>query len=209
MEWCCLTAPLEVGSTGFEVKVLQEWLCLHGYALPVTAIFGSATASALSDYCFDEGLPLTGRVDGALFERLQAPLKSALRSDGDDALVVARKQLANGARDVEAPGSGPWARLYLQGREGESWAEAFVSYCAPSMQGDLSALIASGRERPRLLGVGDVFVTEDFEGGWNCGLVASIHGDVFQSIEVLSGGAGWRVAALSRRLSGVYGRAVR
>lgn len=187
MEWCRLTAPLELGSTGFEVKVLQEWLNLHGYALPVTEIFGSATASALSDYCFDRGLPLTGRVDAVLFEALQAPLRAALRGAREDALTVARRQLGNGARDVGAPWRGPWARLYLDGREGVPWAAAFVAYCARAVPSAPSPALR----------VGEVFVTADGA----TGLVASIHGDAFESIEVVSGPSGSRVAALNRRLS--------
>lgn len=53
---------VQVGSTGNDVKLLQQLLCYHGYGLAVDGDFGSVTKSAAMEYQKKNGLVVDGIV---------------------------------------------------------------------------------------------------------------------------------------------------
>lgn len=53
---------VQVGSTGNDVKLLQELLCYHGYGLAVDGEFGNVTKSAAMEYQKKNGLVVDGIV---------------------------------------------------------------------------------------------------------------------------------------------------
>lgn len=64
---------LRYGSTGSEVRKLQEALNRHGYKLNVDGVFGSATASAVKDFQKKRGLAVDGVVGSKTWSALSAP----------------------------------------------------------------------------------------------------------------------------------------
>lgn len=53
---------VQVGSTGNDVKLLQQLLCYHGYGLAADGEFGSVTQSAVMEYQKKNSLVVDGVV---------------------------------------------------------------------------------------------------------------------------------------------------
>ena len=124
---------LHLGSKGRDVRLLQEWLSLHGHKVSVDGVFGPATADALM---VGFGASETTQT---VWEALLSPMKLALatplmRDDvpffGDVVVRFARQHLASHPREVGGQNRGPWVRLYMDGNEGDAWAwcAGFVTF---------------------------------------------------------------------------------
>jgi len=118
-----------VGDRGRIVRLVQEWLCLHGIAVLLDGEFGPATAAAVRAFQQRLAMQVTGVVDDATFAALVAPVvrsTAALAPDGGalGSLVVrhAMQHLTERPREVGGQNRGPWVRLYMDGHEGPSWA---------------------------------------------------------------------------------------
>jgi hypothetical protein len=133
-----LDRPYKRRDSGRKVKLIQEWLCLHGFHVRIDGDFGPATETALTRFQREVGLPVTATVDALTFERLTAPMRAALapivpegRSASQMVVAYARQHLRQHPREVGGRNRGPWVRLYMGGNEGEPWAwsAGFVCLC--------------------------------------------------------------------------------
>lgn len=125
------------GDGGLEVRLIQGWLRLGGYAVAVDREFGAATAEALRAFQGDRGLPPTGVADQATYDALTEAMRRAIRlvgagtsSLGTLVVEVARRHLAAAPREVGGENRGPWVRLYMDGNEGPDypWCAGFATY---------------------------------------------------------------------------------
>lgn len=123
-------------ATGEVVRHTQEWLTYHGLGLKIDGEFGIATETAVSAFQQRSGLPVTGRVDGATFDTLLAPLSAVLLPIAgtgvlsQDAPRYAEQHLAQHPREVGGENCGPWVRLYMNGAEGADfpWCAGFACF---------------------------------------------------------------------------------
>jgi peptidoglycan hydrolase-like protein with peptidoglycan-binding domain len=70
--------PLAPGDAGHDVRVLQSWLSLQGFATVVDGRFGPRTARALRAFERREGIRVDGRLSVAEARRLRARVDAAL-----------------------------------------------------------------------------------------------------------------------------------
>lgn len=134
-----LTKELKRGDTQGQVKLIQEWLCLHQEAVGTDGDFGPATERAIKSFQAKNGITQTGVVDNNTFEKLTAPMKAALKEItptvgqplGELVVAYAQQHLRQHPREVGGQNRGPWVRLYMDGNEGEPWAwcAGFACYC--------------------------------------------------------------------------------
>jgi hypothetical protein len=126
------------GDRGKGVKMIQEWLSLHGQNVKIDSDFGPATEAAVKDFQRGNGIEVNREVGPTTFGKLVAPMKAALapidaagRSLGELTVAYARQHLAQHPREVGGQNRGPWVRLYMKGNEGEPWAwcAGFACYC--------------------------------------------------------------------------------
>jgi len=73
------TTNIARGARGMRAKRVQEWLCLHGFALDIDSKFGGATEKRVRDFQTANGLPASGIVDAATHAKLVDPLVQALK----------------------------------------------------------------------------------------------------------------------------------
>ena len=125
------------GSRGKRVRIIQEWLSLHGQQVKIDGRFGPATEEAVRHFRRRKGRKPTGVVDKRTYAELVAPLirakraiKPGKRSLGQLAVAYARQHLRERPREIGGQNRGPWVRLYMKGREGPAqlWCAGFVSY---------------------------------------------------------------------------------
>lgn len=135
------TLPVRVGARGPDVRLVQEWLNLHGLPTAIDGRFGPRTAGQLHAFRLAHGLEPGAGVDAALFEALAEPMINALSfSDLEElsmphtVLRIGRKQLDAGAREIGGPNRGPWVRLYMNGCDGAEypWCAGFASFVVTS-----------------------------------------------------------------------------
>jgi peptidoglycan hydrolase-like protein with peptidoglycan-binding domain len=126
------------GEQGPGVRRIQEWLSLVGFAVAVDGDFGAATEAALKRFQAKAGLPVSGVADASTFDRLIAPMRTAVasispqgRSLGSLVVAYATQHLRQQPREVGGENRGPWVRLYMDGREGPEWAwcAGFATFC--------------------------------------------------------------------------------
>ena len=142
------------GSTGPDVKELQEMLRELDYDIKVTGVFDTDTFNAVKNFQAShldkQQTPL--KVDGAVGEitwwalqnpRVKVtggaidytkmpPLSFGGATIGRKALQVAINEMAAGAREVGGNNKGPFVKKYLKPTgllEGNSWCAAFISWC--------------------------------------------------------------------------------
>jgi hypothetical protein len=165
-----LSSKLRRGAAGPEVKRVQEWLTLSGFAVQPDGKFGPATELAVRRYQRAKRLPDDGVVTPDCYALLVAPLAECLtplEAQGDDlpalTLRYAERHHRLSPREVGGQNRGPWVRLYMNGREGRQWlwCAGFVCFClrqacltlgvelpfAPSFSCDLLAANAKQRGR--------------------------------------------------------------
>jgi len=142
--------PVSRGAKGKQVRLVQEWLCLHGFAVVIDGEFGPATEQCVKEFQRKASLNATGIVDSTTFERLALPLANTLcpiepdrRNLGEMMVVYAEQHLAQRPREVGGENRGPWVRLYTGGREGPAWpwCAAFVSFILSQACKTLSVLL--------------------------------------------------------------------
>ncbi|QSQ27181.1 peptidoglycan-binding protein [Pyxidicoccus parkwayensis] len=126
------------GEQGRDVRRIQEWLSLHGFAVAIDGDFGAATEAALKRFQAKAGLAVTGVGDAVTFDRLVAPLKAAVapvpsqgRTLGSLVVAYATQHLRQRPREMGGENRGPWVRLYMDGNEGRPWAwcAGFSTFC--------------------------------------------------------------------------------
>jgi peptidoglycan hydrolase-like protein with peptidoglycan-binding domain len=207
---------LRRGDNGPFVELIQEWLTLAGHGLKVDGEFGPATEAALRAYERLSGLPVTGTAGKTLLDHLERPMARALmplapqgRGVAALTLAYARQHLAAKAREVGGQNRGPWARLYMQGRQGAQWpwCAGFACFCLqqacetleealplePSFSCD--SLAASARERGLFLAEpapperarvrpGSLFLSRRSPGDWaHVGIVEEVAAEHFRTVE--------------------------
>jgi peptidoglycan hydrolase-like protein with peptidoglycan-binding domain len=65
-----LGKPLQRGNQNGQVKLIQEWLSLHGEHIAIDGDFGPATQAAVREFQGKVGLAMSGVVDAKASERL-------------------------------------------------------------------------------------------------------------------------------------------
>jgi peptidoglycan hydrolase-like protein with peptidoglycan-binding domain len=132
-----LDARKKVGSTGLTVRLIQGWLCCHGFKVVVDGGYGKATAKQVRTFQRANGLRPTGVVDDETWRALIRPMLMAVspiagnRPLGRLTLAYARQHLAQHPVEQGGENAGPWVRLYTQGREGKAcpWCAGFATFC--------------------------------------------------------------------------------
>ena len=127
----------KVGSKGQTVKLIQSWLCYHGFKVVVDGGYGKATAAQVRAFQRAKGLPHNGVVDEATWRALIRPMLMAIapiagnRPLGQLIVAYARQHLAQHPIEEGGQNAGPWVRLYTQGREGDAfpWCAGFSTFC--------------------------------------------------------------------------------
>ncbi len=130
-----------------SVRLIQEWINLHGERILIDGIFGPATAEAVRRFQTKAGLEVSGSMDPTTFEDLVEPMQYVLGRVNTDyftisdlALAYAAKHAEVNAREVGGNNAGPWVRLYMDGHEGADWpwCAGFVSFCLGQAAGQMS-----------------------------------------------------------------------
>ncbi len=116
------------GDKGKKVKLIQEWLCLHGLNIVIDGDFGPATEGAVRQFQIRESLEEDGIVGESTFGGLIQPMKDVLEpipvnneSLGEMVVAYAQQHLAVHPREIGGQNMGPWVRLYMNENEGQSW----------------------------------------------------------------------------------------
>ncbi len=129
--------PVQRGEHSRQVRLIQEWLCLHGIGVRVDGVFGPATQAAVIQFQQQQNIPATGEVDQRTFISLTDPMRQVLkplaphrRSIGQMVMEYAEKHLLQHPREIGGQNRGPWVRLYMNGRDGpvQYWCAGFVSF---------------------------------------------------------------------------------
>jgi len=132
-----LLKPSKRGDKGGQVRLIQEWLCLHGHHISIDNDFGPATETAVKEFQVRKELGASGVVDNDTFARLVAPMRAALepipresQSLGELVVDYGQRHLQQHPREIGGQNKGPWVRLYMDGNEGTQWAwcAGFVCY---------------------------------------------------------------------------------
>lgn len=116
------------GDNGPEVKLLQEWLGLHGHKTGLDGDFGLATEYCVKDFQRVKGLGITGAVDSKTQDALLLPITRVETRIDPDArslnkvlLAYARRHLAEHPVEIGGQNRGPWVRMYMDRNEGDKW----------------------------------------------------------------------------------------
>ena len=168
-----LDKDYKMGSKGQKVKLIQEWLSIHGIHLAIDGDFGPATDYAVRQFQKKKKLKVDGVVDSQTFERLTQPMSNSLKTIaprgktlGDLVVSYGQQHLAQHPIEIGGQNKGPWVRLYMKGHEGPDWpwCAGFVSFVLkqasdtigqqPPIKATFSCdiLAASAREKGFFLG---------------------------------------------------------
>ncbi|MDY6986922.1 MAG: peptidoglycan-binding domain-containing protein [Thermodesulfobacteriota bacterium] len=116
------------GSKGQKVKLIQEWLCLHGINIACESKFGPVTDYAVREFQKRRGLKVNGMVDDKTFAKLTGPMREAVKPLSVDRAPLgrvlvryAKQHLRQHPVELGGQNKGPWVRLYMEGHEGASW----------------------------------------------------------------------------------------
>lgn len=132
---------------GKNVKLIQEWLCLHGIYVSIDSDFGPATDYAVRKFQKGKHLKVDGIVGNSTFKQLVLPMTKALKplpsakcSLNRMIILYAKQHLKQHPREVGGQNKGPWVRLYMKGNEGKNWpwCAGFVSYFIKQACGSLN-----------------------------------------------------------------------
>jgi hypothetical protein len=137
------------------VRLVQEWLTLHGVKTKVDGDYGGATTEAVRTFQQRHGFPVTGVVDEATFDRLVAPMLAALQTIaappgatlGQMTVAYARQHLAQHPREAGGENMGPWVRLYMDGNQGREWlwCAGFATFCQRQAASTLGVAVPVAR----------------------------------------------------------------
>jgi len=125
------------GMKGKKVRLIQEWLCLHGYQIVIDGDFGDATDASVRKFQQEKKLEIDGVVGNRTFKKLVLPMTEALKEIspgkkgvGQMVVAYAKQHLKQHPREVGGQNKGPWVRFYMQGNEGSDWpwCAGFVSF---------------------------------------------------------------------------------
>jgi len=115
-------------SKGRKVRLIQEWLCLHGIYVNIDGDFGPATDYAVRRFQTIKKLRANGIVGYSVFKQFVAPMAqslmplSSMRTSLNRLIVKCAKQhLKQHPREAGGQNKGPWVRLYMDGNEGRNW----------------------------------------------------------------------------------------
>ncbi len=125
------------GDSGEKVRLIQEWLCLHGFSVPIDGDYGPATALAVKQFQQKQGQTVDGEVGNNTFTMLIRPLVRAMErvpvvkghtSLGNLIAAYAMQHLQQSPREVGGQNMGPWVRYYTGGLQGKDypWCAAFA-----------------------------------------------------------------------------------
>ncbi len=131
-----LDRTLRQGDNGPKVRLVQEWLSLHGFGVVPDRDFGPATDAATRDFQARKGLTVDGVVGKKSFEALVSPMRFARQEIrpkqtlGATVVAYAKRHLKVHPREVGGQNRGPWVRLYMGGREGTefAWCAGFACF---------------------------------------------------------------------------------
>ncbi len=133
-----LDGEVRRGGGGPDVRRVQEWLTLDGFAVAIDEDFGPATEAAVRRFQQARGLDVDGVVGEATFAALTAPMRAALaaidpagRTLGQLTVAYAEQHLAQHPREAGGDNRGPWVRLYMDGHDGHEWrwCAGFACFC--------------------------------------------------------------------------------
>lgn len=127
------------GSSGQKVRLIQEWLNLHGFRIKIDGDFGAITESSVRQFQRRNELMEDGVVGNNTFDTLVRPMRRALEpinivrghtTLGSLITAYAQLHLEQHPREVGGQNRGPWVRLYMDGNEGDAWpwCAGFVSF---------------------------------------------------------------------------------
>lgn len=134
---------LKIGDRGLPVKLVQEWLTLHGIGVVIDGVYGMATQRALGLYFKNFNATKSGQgvVNDQRWQALWSPMIRTLQPFKSthqlyyDILECAGRHLQYGSHEI-GQNQGPWVRLYMDanpvnGHDGPafSWCSAFVRFC--------------------------------------------------------------------------------
>lgn len=199
------------GARGAEVRRLQEWLSLRGFATSLDGDFGPATGRALANFAQASRIPFGGIATPPLLEALSAPLRRAFAFTSSaptlrqTLMEVAQQHASQHPREVGGDNRGPWVRAYC-GADGApfAWCAGAVSTLLaqaaflrdlpvpiPFTLGcDELAASATRAHRlthdPRSVRAGDIFLVRHARNpaDWiHTGIVTAMHADHMETIE--------------------------
>ncbi len=130
---------------GLAVKLVQEWLTLHGFYTGIDDDFGPATVRTVKAFQHENHMEVDGVVGKRSWDALWTSMRKSLMCsewtatrDGNFGLEVlsfAWTHLTNNAHEL-GQNQGPWVRLFfsrdpVNGLDGPefSWCSAFVRFC--------------------------------------------------------------------------------
>jgi len=125
---------LKVGSTGDDVKKVQEWLNLWRYykadwfhIVTVDGEYGPQSKKIIMEFQRKMKLEADGVVGVNTFRKLTEPISKAfsfIQGTELRTLIVqyAEQHLKNMPRELYNSNQGPWVRAYMDGNEGKQWA---------------------------------------------------------------------------------------
>ena len=129
---------IKKGNKGANVKLVQEWLNLHGFGLAIDGDFGPATEHGVMLFQNHNILIVDGIVGDKTFEKLIEPMEKATRRRlfaenetlCERVVEYAKQHLRQEPKEVGGQNMGPWVRLYMDGYEGNNWpwCAGFVCY---------------------------------------------------------------------------------
>ena len=132
-----LVRILKKDSKHKQVRLVQEWLCYHGFKTGVDQDFGPATEKQVKNFQTKNGLTPNGEVDEHTYAHMVAPIlhvltpiKRRFTSFAEAALAYAGKHLRLHPIEIGGQNKGPWVRLYMNGNQGNDypWCAGFVSF---------------------------------------------------------------------------------
>ncbi|OGW36647.1 MAG: protein with peptidoglycan-binding domain protein [Nitrospirae bacterium GWC2_56_14] len=131
-----LDRDYQKGDKEQKVKLIQEWLCLHGFHVVIDGDFGPATEHGVKVFQKKKRLKANGIVDQKTFRKLILPMLNALKPIsgykklGKLVVAYAKQHLKQTPLEIGGQNKGPWVRLYMDGHEGAEWpwCAGFASY---------------------------------------------------------------------------------
>ena len=131
-----LDRSLRRDDKGEKVRLVQEWLSLHGFGVVPDGGFGPATEAAVRAFQRKRGLVDDGVVGPKTFDGLVAPMRGVLEplkpmgTLGATVVAYAKRHLLAKPREVGGENCGPWVRLYMAGKEGKefAWCAGFACF---------------------------------------------------------------------------------